>query len=94
MPINFFHDRCAWRHAGRTLIHSATEAEIEELIVKGIIQGGMIPKVKAAMACLNDDLQHVMIADANQAISDDGFTGTIIKRSGEAASYDNTFSNL
>lgn len=66
------------------LLPSVTDAQIGELIAKGIIHGGMIPKVKAALACLNDDLQHVMIADANQMISDNGFTGTMIKRSEEA----------
>ncbi|WP_010530242.1 acetylglutamate kinase [Lentibacillus jeotgali] len=76
------------------LVRSATRVQIEGLIDKGIIHGGMIPKVKAALACLNDDLQNVMIADANQAISDAGFTGTMIKRSEEAVSYDSTISNL
>ncbi|MFD1361085.1 acetylglutamate kinase [Lentibacillus salinarum] len=66
------------------LLPSATEAEIEELIAKRVIHGGMIPKVKAALACLNEDLPTVMIADANQAINQAGFTGTAIKRSEEA----------
>ncbi|TFJ94366.1 acetylglutamate kinase [Lentibacillus salicampi] len=76
------------------LVPSATEVQIEELIDKGIIHGGMVPKVKAALACLNDDLQDVMIADANQAISAAGFTGTMINQSEEAVSHDSNFSNL
>lgn len=76
------------------LLASVTETQIEELITKGIIYGGMIPKVKAALACLNENLQHVMIADAHQTISNTGFTGTIIKRSKEATTHDNTFSNI
>ncbi|SFA84033.1 N-acetylglutamate kinase [Lentibacillus halodurans] len=66
------------------LLHSASEAEIEDLIVRGVIHGGMIPKVKAAIACLNHNLHNVMIADANQVINDAGFTGTMITKSGEA----------
>ncbi|HLS08376.1 acetylglutamate kinase [Lentibacillus sp.] len=79
---------------GGKLLQSATSTEIEDLIVKGIIYGGMIPKVKAAVACLNKNLQNVMIADANQVMSDSGFTGTIIRHSREAGSYDSTFSNI
>lgn len=76
------------------LIPSATETQIEGLIAQGTIHGGMIPKVKAALACLNDGLQNVMIADANQVISNTGFTGTLIKRSEEAVMHDRTFSNI
>ncbi|GGJ99802.1 acetylglutamate kinase [Lentibacillus kapialis] len=76
------------------LLPSATKADIKGLIDQGVIHGGMIPKVKAALACLSEDLQHVMIADANQAISDAGFAGTMIRQTEEAVVDDSTFSNI
>ncbi|ALX48450.1 acetylglutamate kinase [Lentibacillus amyloliquefaciens] len=67
------------------LRQSASEKEIEELIDTGVIDGGMIPKVKAALSCLSDSLQYVMIADVNQVVGKAGFTGTRITNRKEAA---------
>ncbi|HLQ73040.1 MAG TPA: acetylglutamate kinase [Bacillota bacterium] len=66
------------------LIDSITEEEIMELISKGTIYGGMIPKVKAALASLGDNLKEAMIIDGNQSVIDSQDTelvGTVIKKS-------------
>ncbi|SFD44435.1 N-acetylglutamate kinase [Lentibacillus persicus] len=76
------------------LRQSTSESEIEALISEGVIDGGMIPKVKAALSCLSDSLQHVMIADANQVMGQDGFTGTRITKNEGATTDDSTVSNI
>ena len=38
-------------------------AEIEEMIASGDIYGGMIPKVRAAIACIQGKVQEVVIVD-------------------------------
>jgi len=40
-------------------------ADIEEMIASGEIYGGMIPKVRAAMACLHGDVKEVRIVDGS-----------------------------
>lgn len=62
------------------LLESVTEDEVEKLIEQGVIYGGMIPKVEAALGCLNGDLQEVMIASGNGTPKDDGFRGTVIRK--------------
>ncbi|WP_027408942.1 acetylglutamate kinase [Anoxybacteroides tepidamans] len=44
-----------------SLVEQATVEKIEAMINSGVISGGMIPKVKAAMAALSDSLSEVMI---------------------------------
>lgn len=65
------------------LLESVTDKEIESLIARGIIHGGMIPKVRAAVDSLKDGLQEVMIIDGIQSIheQDGQLTGTVIKNS-------------
>ncbi|HLR79335.1 MAG TPA: acetylglutamate kinase [Bacillota bacterium] len=65
------------------LLPCVTDEEIEQMLADGTIHGGMIPKVKAAVQCLNEDLEEVMIVDAKQAypLHQEQFKGTIIKKS-------------
>lgn len=64
---------------------SVTVAEIEEMIVTGEIYGGMIPKVRAAIACLQGNVQEVVIVSGAQegvlteAVKAGG-VGTVIKQ--------------
>lgn len=66
------------------LIETVTESEINNLIHTGTIQGGMIPKVEAAVASLSADLEEAMIIDGNQSVinaTDCELVGTVIKKS-------------
>lgn len=66
------------------LIESVTEMEVKQLIQQGTIYGGMIPKVKAAIASLGESLEEAMIVDGNQSILKTNKTelvGTVIKKS-------------
>lgn len=66
------------------LVTSINEEEILELISNGTIYGGMIPKVKAALASLGENLQEAMIVDGNQSVlgtSETELAGTVIKKS-------------
>lgn len=67
------------------LLTSVTACEVEQLIAAGTIAGGMIPKVKAAVKGLSDELQEVMIMNGKQsAIGADGkLTGTVITKAVE-----------
>lgn len=40
--------------------------DIEDMIATGEIYGGMIPKVKAAIACIHGDVQEVIIVDGTE----------------------------
>ena len=82
---------------GNRLLKSVTETELFQLIEDGVIYGGMIPKVKAAIASLSDHLKEVMIVDGDQAeIShkDQSLIGTVIKKEMEAKEHVSTFSNV
>lgn len=69
-------------HEGK-LIESITIGEIERLIDTGIIHGGMIPKVKAAIHSLSEELQEVLITNGSQTIGKENkqLLGTIVKNS-------------
>lgn len=62
-----------------------TVGEIENMIATGDIYGGMIPKVRAAIACIQGDVQEVLIVDGShpgvltQAVKE-GSIGTRIVR--------------
>lgn len=49
-----------------TLLPVVTIQEIEEMIVSGDIYGGMIPKVRAAMKCLEGGVTEVVIAKGTE----------------------------
>lgn len=49
----------------KQVLPQVTFAEIEEMIASGEIYGGMIPKVRAAMSCLQGDVQEVRIVDGS-----------------------------
>ncbi len=65
------------------LLESVTEEDIHEMISTGVIYGGMIPKVTAALDSLCGDMQEVMIVDGKRSalVDDTSFVGTIIKKS-------------
>lgn len=66
------------------LLEATSEDEINDMIESGIIHGGMIPKVKAAVDCLGDSMDEAMIVDGNQAViksSEGKLVGTVIKKS-------------
>lgn len=66
------------------LLESATEEDIYHMIENGVIYGGMIPKVKAALSSLNQNLREAMIIDGNQSVvktTDAELVGTVIKKS-------------
>lgn len=66
------------------LLEAASEDEINEMIDSGVIYGGMIPKVKAALDSLESSLGEVMIVDGNQPViksTEDKLVGTVIKKS-------------
>ena len=67
------------------LLEFVTEQEVEELIQSGIIYGGMIPKVQAAIASLNTDLHEVAIVNGKDSSlrSNTSFVGTIIRKTVE-----------
>lgn len=62
------------------LLEVATKTEIEALISSGVIYGGMIPKVKAAMKGLHGNVKEVMIVNGkeSQLTADNTLRGTTI----------------
>ncbi len=71
-------------------IASITTAEAERLIEAGVIAGGMIPKVRAALAAVSTDAAEAIIADGSadealtRAIADPSF-GTHVRRAAGVA---------
>lgn len=47
-------------------LHVVTVAQIEEMIVSGDIYGGMIPKVRAAIQCIQGKVQEVVIVSGQE----------------------------
>ena len=47
-----------------SLIHSVTASETEELMERGIIGGGMIPKIRAAIHALSGGLEKIHLLGA------------------------------
>lgn len=50
----------------KVVLPSVTVAQIEELIADGEIYGGMIPKVRAAMDCIQGKVSEVVIVDGKE----------------------------
>jgi len=50
----------------KVVLSSVTVQEIEELIASGEIYGGMIPKVRAAMDCIQGSVSEVVIVDGKE----------------------------
>ncbi len=67
------------RGADRTRFDALTVREAEELIVRGVITGGMVPKVRAGLAAVEAGTAEVVIADGSapnaltRALTDKGF---------------------
>ncbi|NEZ43361.1 acetylglutamate kinase [Paenibacillus alvei] len=52
---------------GKVVLPIVTTVDIEAMIASGEIYGGMIPKVQAAMKCLEGGVQEVVIADGAES---------------------------
>lgn len=67
------------------LLHTVTMGEIETMMKSGVIYGGMIPKVKAAMNGLNGNVKEVKIVNGKQPelTEDYQLVGTTIKKEAE-----------
>ncbi len=69
-----------------SLIPSLTEREARELIVSGVIDGGMVPKVEACFEALEAGAKSALILDGREKFSlldvflHDTFKGTAIRR--------------
>lgn len=50
----------------KRVLESVTVQEIEDMILSGEIYGGMIPKVRAAIACINGKVKEVVIVDGSE----------------------------
>jgi acetylglutamate kinase len=50
----------------KLVLSSVTVAEIEEMIASGDIYGGMIPKVRAAIQCIQGKVQEVVIVNGSE----------------------------
>ncbi|GIO57103.1 acetylglutamate kinase [Paenibacillus cineris] len=50
----------------KQVLPSVTVQQIEDMIASGDIYGGMIPKVRAAVSCIQGDVQEVVIVDGNE----------------------------
>lgn len=50
----------------KQVLPSVTVQQIEEMIASGDIYGGMIPKVRAAVSCIQGDVQEVVIVDGSE----------------------------
>lgn len=63
------------------LLESVTTSEVQELIADGTIYGGMIPKVKAALAGVMGHVNEVMIVDGKESELKDNASlkGTVIQ---------------
>lgn len=64
------------------VVKSVTETKARQMIEDGTIDGGMIPKVTAALQSLKGDLDEVMIVDGKHAgiVSNGEMIGTTIKK--------------
>lgn len=63
------------------LLEKTTKAEIHRYIENGVITGGMIPKVTAAMKCLEGGLKEVLIVSGKQPLfTGVQFLGTTIQK--------------
>jgi acetylglutamate kinase len=77
------------RDASGGRLDALTVGEAEQLIASGVIAGGMVPKVRAALAALGWDGAEAIIADSSapgaleRALSDPGF-GTRITATRQA----------
>lgn len=53
-------------HGEKQVLPVVSVAEIEEMIASGDIYGGMIPKVRAAIACIQGKVQEVVIVNGSE----------------------------
>jgi acetylglutamate kinase len=53
-------------HGEKVVLPSVTVAEIDEMIASGEIYGGMIPKVRAAVQCIQGRVQEVVIVSGQE----------------------------
>ncbi|PFA68458.1 acetylglutamate kinase [Bacillus sp. AFS015802] len=68
------------------LVSRVTKEAIHQYIESGVIYGGMIPKVQAALSVLNENIKEVMIVGCQDSIIQDGkMIGTRITEGKEVA---------
>ncbi|MBO9607892.1 MAG: acetylglutamate kinase [Paenibacillaceae bacterium] len=69
----------------KRVLPSVTVRDIDEMIASGEIYGGMIPKVKAAVQCIQGDVREVVIVDGSvpevlsRAVKEGGIGTRIVK---------------
>ncbi|MGL4820560.1 MAG: acetylglutamate kinase, partial [Bacilli bacterium] len=62
------------------LVKFTSPEHIQSLVENGVIYGGMIPKVRAAEACLQSGVSEVAIVSGHRSFYDDeGLYGTTIQ---------------
>lgn len=72
----------------KKVLPTVTVEEIDEMIASGEIYGGMIPKVKAAVQCIQGDVQEVIIVSGTEsgvltkAVTEGGVGTAIVKNGG------------
>ncbi|RAV17415.1 acetylglutamate kinase [Paenibacillus contaminans] len=69
----------------KVVLPSVTKADIDEMIASGEIYGGMIPKVRAALQCIQGNVSEVVIVDGSvpevlSKVLKEGNVGTRILR--------------
>jgi len=69
----------------KVVLPSVTKADIDEMIASGEIYGGMIPKVRAALQCIQGNVREVVIVDGSvpevlSKVLKEGNVGTRILR--------------
>ncbi|NNV07745.1 acetylglutamate kinase [Geobacillus sp. C56-T2] len=70
------------------LVEEATAEMVEQLLEAGVITGGMIPKVKAALSALSDALPEVVIVSGKTPFYEQGtWHGTTIRKENEVGVY-------
>lgn len=76
IPVLFLTDVEGVFKDPKTRLPELTPSQAQELMEKGVIQGGMIPKVKAALAALEAGAPWAVIAKGRRGILQDAQRGT------------------
>lgn len=72
----------------KQVIETVSQHEVQSLIQEGVITGGMIPKVSAALKCLEGGMDQVMIVSGKTPLYREGqFIGTTILKEQKVVSF-------